>query len=65
MFVGNHQGNLKATEQATVALVQDLKRLGMLDSTLVIWGGEFGRTPMIESNALWGEPMDVNHHPQA
>ncbi len=31
---GNHQGNLKATEQATVALVQDLKRLGMLDSTL-------------------------------
>ncbi len=52
--VGNHIGNLKATEQATVALVQDLKRLGMLDSTLVIWGGEFGRTPMIESNASFG-----------
>ncbi|MEI7459782.1 MAG: DUF1501 domain-containing protein [Pirellula sp.] len=63
--VGNHKGNLKATEQATVALVQDLKRLGMLDSTLVIWGGEFGRTPMIESNASLGRANGRDHHPQA
>jgi len=63
--VGNHTANLKSTEQATVALVQDLKRLGMLDSTLVIWGGEFGRTPMIESNASLGRANGRDHHPQA
>ena len=35
----------KDTDQPSAALVKDLKRLGLLDSTLVIWGGEFGRTP--------------------
>ena len=35
----------KDTDQASAALVQDLKQRGMLDDTLVIWGGEFGRTP--------------------
>lgn len=35
----------KDTDQPTAALMKDLKRLGLLDSTLVIWGGEFGRTP--------------------
>ena len=33
-------------DQATAALITDLKQRGMLDDTLVIWGGEFGRTPM-------------------
>ncbi len=37
-------------DQATAALVKDLKRLGMLDDTLIVWGGEFGRTPMAQSN---------------
>ena len=36
------------TDRANAALINDLKRLGLLDSTLVIWGGEFGRTPMNE-----------------
>ncbi len=36
----------KETDQATAALISDLKQRGMLDDTLVIWGGEFGRTPM-------------------
>ncbi len=36
----------KETDQATAALITDLKQRGMLDDTLVIWGGEFGRTPM-------------------
>ncbi len=36
------------TDQAVAALIKDLKRRGLLDSTLVIWGGEFGRTPMNE-----------------
>jgi hypothetical protein len=38
----------KETDQASAALIKDLKRLGLLESTLVIWGGEFGRTPMNE-----------------
>ncbi|WP_010584908.1 DUF1501 domain-containing protein [Schlesneria paludicola] len=37
-------------DSATAALVRDLKRLGMLDETLIVWGGEFGRTPMAQSN---------------
>lgn len=37
-----------ATDQPTAALLRDLKRRGLLDSTLVVWGGEFGRTPMSE-----------------
>lgn len=36
----------RTSDQATAALIKDLKRRGMLDETLVIWGGEFGRTPM-------------------
>lgn len=36
----------KETDQATAALITDLKQRGMLDDTIVIWGGEFGRTPM-------------------
>src|ERR1700716_670930 len=38
--------NCQDTDQACAALIQDLKQRGMLDSTLVVWGGEFGRTPM-------------------
>jgi hypothetical protein len=40
--------NCGATDQPTAALLRDLKQRGMLDSTLVVWGGEFGRTPMSE-----------------
>ncbi len=40
----------RAVDQATAALVHDLKQRGMLDETLVVWGGEFGRTPMAQSN---------------
>jgi arylsulfatase A-like enzyme len=38
----------RETDQANAALIKDLKRLGLLDSTLIVWGGEFGRTPMNE-----------------
>ena len=44
---GNLKNNCGATDQASAALVQDLKQRGLLDDTLVIWGGEFGRTPMV------------------
>jgi uncharacterized protein (DUF1501 family) len=63
--VGNHTGNCRTTDRASAALVQDLKRLGLLDSTLVVWGGEFGRTPMVETNPSLGRAMGRDHHPQA
>ena len=54
----------QATDQASAALVSDLKRLGMLEDTLVIWGGEFGRTPMNEGRN--GVPFKGrDHHPRA
>ena len=62
---GNVRGNTKATDQASAALVKDLKRKGLLDSTLVVWGGEFGRTPMVEANPVLGRSLGRDHHPQA
>jgi hypothetical protein len=62
---GNLRTNCGATDRAAAALVTDLKRRGMLDDTLVIWGGEFGRTPMIESNPALGRSLGRDHHPQA
>jgi uncharacterized protein (DUF1501 family) len=53
------------TDRACAALILDLKQRGLLDETLVIWGGEFGRTPMVESNAALGRSMGRDHHPQA
>src|SRR5260370_11786273 len=50
-LVGNHRKNCADTDRAAAALVLDLKQRGLLDEPLVIWGGEFGRTPMVESNA--------------
>lgn len=63
--VGNHTRNAKATDQASAALVMDLKERGLLDDTLVIWGGEFGRTPMVETNPALGRSLGRDHHPQA
>jgi hypothetical protein len=62
---GNTRNNCKATDQATAALITDLKRRGLLDETLVIWGGEFGRTPMVETNPALGRSLGRDHHPQA
>ncbi len=53
------------TDQACAALIQDLKQRGMLDDTLVVWGGEFGRTPMVEASAALGRKLGRDHHPQA
>src|SRR5690606_39580249 len=49
----------------SAALVTDLKQRGLLDETLVIWGGEFGRTPMVETNPALGRSLGRDHHPQA
>ena len=53
------------TDQACAALIKDLKQRGLLDETLVVWGGEFGRTPMVESSAALGRSLGRDHHPQA
>lgn len=42
--------NAAHVDRATAALIQDLKQRGMLDDTLIIWGGEFGRTPMAQKD---------------
>jgi uncharacterized protein (DUF1501 family) len=62
---GNLRTNCGATDQASAALIMDLKQRGLLDDTLVIWGGEFGRTPMVESNVALGRSLGRDHHPQA
>ncbi len=63
--LGNHTKNCQATDQGAAALVKDLKQRGLLDETLVIWGGEFGRTPMVESNPSMGRSLGRDHHPNA
>src|SRR5262245_29217042 len=55
----------KKTDQGSAALVKDLKQRGLLEDTLVIWGGEFGRTPMVEANSDFGRKLGRDHHPQA
>ena len=52
----NHSGLCKASDKPIAGLLQDLKRRGLLDQTLVVWGGEFGRTPMSEK----GDGRDHN-----
>jgi hypothetical protein len=52
--------NCHDTDQACAALIKDLKQRGLLDDTLVIWGGEFGRTPMVQ-----GGNDGRDHHPNA
>lgn len=64
----DHHGGLKeglrrqaaATDQASAALVKDLKRRGLLDDTLVVWGGEFGRTAYSQGDGFDGR----DHHPR-
>jgi hypothetical protein len=51
--------NCQDTDKASAALVKDLKQRGLLDDTLVIWGGEFGRTPMVQGGGNDGR----DHHP--
>jgi hypothetical protein len=54
----------KETDQGAAALVEDLKRRGLLESTLVVWGGEFGRTPMNEARG-GSKFLGRDHHPRA
>ncbi len=60
----NLSKNCRITDQPAAALIKDLKQRGLFDSTLIVWGGEFGRTPMTQIN----RPNDPgsegrDHHP--
>ena len=57
------KGQAKETDQASAALVKDLKRLGLLEDTLVIWGGEFGRTSYTQG-VLTETNYGRDHHPR-
>lgn len=53
-----HEKNAKQTDRAVAGLIKDLKQRGMLDSTLIVWAGEFGRTPHAPG------PDGRDHHPE-
>jgi len=53
----------RGMDRATAALIKDLKRTGLLDDTLVIWGGEFGRSPFREGRTANSQFVGRDHHP--
>jgi len=59
-IVSDHTERCKSVDKPIAALLKDLKQRGMLDDTLVIWGGEFGRTPMSQGS---GKGYGRDHHP--
>jgi uncharacterized protein (DUF1501 family) len=59
----NLQKNCEMTDQPVAALLKDLKQRGLLDSTLVVWGGEFGRTPMVQIQSPEPGTEGRDHHP--
>ena len=56
-------GQCRDTDQASAALVRDLKQRGLLDDTLVVWGGEFGRTVYCQGT-LTADDYGRDHHPR-
>jgi len=66
---GNLPGQLpiqcRDTDQPSAALVKDLKSHGLLEDTLVIWGGEFGRTPFVQGDINNKTAHGRDHHPRA
>ena len=55
-----HPERCRAVDRPIAALISDLKQRGLLDETLVVWGGEFGRTPMAQGS---GTSFGRDHHP--
>lgn len=60
-LVGNHKGFAQETDQPVAALLADLEQRGLLEDTLVIWGGEFGRLPVTQK----GDKPGRDHNPHA
>ncbi len=53
----------RGMDRAVAALVRDLRWRGLLDETLIVWGGEFGRTPFREGRTAGGKNLGRDHHP--
>jgi arylsulfatase A-like enzyme len=65
-LVAGHSKNCRITDQPSAALIHDLKRRGLLDQTLVVWGGEFGRTPLAQTLDPGNRSaLGRDHHPDA
>ncbi len=62
-LAGEHESQCRDVDQGCAALIKDLKQRGMLDDTLVIWGGEFGRTVYCQGN-LTRQNYGRDHHPR-
>ena len=60
---GTHRSLAKEIDQPAAALIQDLKQRGMLDDTLIIFGGEFGRTPTVELSDTGKAQQGRDHNP--
>jgi arylsulfatase A-like enzyme len=60
-IVGNHRGFARETDQPIAGLLADLEQRGLLDETLVVWGGEFGRLPVSQKGGKPGR----DHNPHA
>ncbi len=56
---------MKRTDKPVAALIRDLRQRGLLDDTLIIWGGEFGRTPFREGRTAGGGVLGRDHFPDA
>ncbi len=56
---------MSRTDKPAAALIKDLKQRGMLDDTLIVWGGEFGRTPFREGRTSGGKILGRDHFPDA
>jgi hypothetical protein len=60
-ILGNHRGFANESDQPVAALISDLEQRGLLDQTLIMWGGEFGRLPIAQKGAQPGR----DHNPHA
>jgi hypothetical protein len=65
-LLSGHKKNCEATDQPSAALIRDLKQRGLLKDTIIVWGGEFGRTPLAQT-ARPGQESSTgrDHHPDA
>ena len=62
-LAGEHGNQCKDVDQGSAALIRDVKNRGLLDDTLVVWGGEFGRTPYCQGK-LGKDNYGRDHHPR-
>jgi len=60
---GGLTSKMARTDKPVTALIEDLRQRGLLDETLIVWGGEFGRTPFREGRTAGGQVLGRDHYP--